>query len=41
MAQRFSDILYDEEEALERSSASFSLNPFRIMDLGGLVTVLV
>lgn len=29
MAQRFSDILYDEEEALERSDASFSFNPFR------------
>ena len=29
MAQRLSDILYDEEEALERSDASFSFNPFR------------
>ena len=41
MTHDMCDSLYDEEEASERSDASFSFNPFRVMDSGGLVTVLV
>lgn len=34
------DNVYDEEESVGKPIGSFSLNPFRVMDSGGLVTVL-